>query len=471
MKQRFLLFTGIGIYCYAMSVMSSGCAQIGMPTGGTKDTLAPLLERASPAEKNTNFKGNRITLNFDEYVEIQETQKNVLVSPLPKNNPDIRSNLKTISVRIKDTLQPNTTYSINFGDAIKDVNEGNIFKNFTYVFSTGSVIDSMKFSGKVFMAETGKADSTMIVLLYKNATDSSVTKTKPNYIAKVKSDGTFDFNYLPGGTFKVYALTDGDGNKYYNSKTETFAFAEGNKDIIISDTTAPITLYASALEKPKPVSTAAPTKNTATIKAKGEKKLTVSSTLVQGKQDLTTPLQLNFSNPVATVNEQKIFFTDTNYRRLPSAKISFDSTRKSIIFDEKWVPETDYRLVIDTSAVIDSLGNQLAKNDTLKFSSKKTEDYGKVLLRFTNLDLAKHPVLQIFEADNIKFSYSLTGTEWSNALFPPGEYSLRILYDDNRNGKWDPGNYSIKLQPEKVIALPAKLSVRANWDNEREIKL
>ena len=94
-----------------------------------------------------------------------------------------------------------------------------------------------------------------------------------------------------------------------------------------------------------------------------------------------------------------------------------------------------------------------------------------MVLRFSNLDLAKHPVLQLVKNEIIEESYPLTATEWSSKFVTPGEYEIRILYDDNNNGKWDPGNYSKKLQPEKAITLKDKLAIKANWDNERDIKL
>ena len=129
-----------------------------------------------------NFSGNKITLTFNEYIEVKEAQTNILVSPFPKKNPEINYRLKTVTVKLKDTLQPNTTYSINFGKAIVDVNEGNPLGNFTYIFSTGAAIDSLQLTGTVQIAETGKVDSTLLILLYRNATDSTVQKTKPNLL-------------------------------------------------------------------------------------------------------------------------------------------------------------------------------------------------------------------------------------------------------------------------------------------------
>ena len=131
----------------------------------------------------------------------------------------------------------------------------------------------------------------------------------------------------------------------------------------------------------------------------------------------------------------------------------------------------NYRLIIDPTALADSSGNSIAKTDTLRFTTKKESDYGNLVLRFSNLDLTKHPVLQFVQGEELKGSYAITTNEWSKKLFSPGEYDIRILYDTNNNGKWDAGNYSKKIQPERVISLPQKLSVRANWDNERDIKL
>ncbi|MCP9750163.1 Ig-like domain-containing protein [Ferruginibacter sp. HRS2-29] len=463
MKHKLIVFIAIALSLYSLSVTNSGCAQIGMPTGGLKDSLAPVLVRASPDNKATNAQEKKISLTFNEYVEVEDPFKNVIVTPVPKGNPEIRFNLKTVTVRLKDSLLPNTTYSINFGNSIKDVNEGNIYRDFTYVFSTGDKIDSLQLRGKVVLAETGKTDSTLLVLLYRNAVDSSVATRRPDYIARVTPEGTFNFKYLPQGNFRVYALKDGDGNKSYNSKTEMFGFLPGDKEITVADSSANVLLYAYEQEKPKPVGATG-----AAPKPKLEKKLRYSGQ--PAKQDLLTPLTITFNNPV-TVDQQKIYLTDTNYNRIAGVKFSLDSTDTKISLAANWKPETDYVLFVDKDIAKDSLGNTLAKSDTIRFATKKNEDYGRIVIRFTNLDLSKNPVLQFLEGEEVKYSYPITSPEWSNQLFPPGDYGIRILLDDNKNGKWDPGDFSKKLQPETSILLPQKLGIKANWDNEREIKL
>jgi hypothetical protein len=202
--------------------------------------LPPKLVSTNPTQPATNFTGNRINLYFDEYVQIQELLQNLLVSPTPKNNPYIDYKLKSVTIRLRDTLEPNTTYTINLGNSIKDINENNVLKDFRYVFSTGATIDSLNLAGKVQEAETGKVDSTIMVLLYKNLNDTAVIKLKPKYIARLDGSGNFTFQNLSPGEYKIYAIKETDGSRTYNNPSELFAFSE--KSVIVSDSTSPIFL-------------------------------------------------------------------------------------------------------------------------------------------------------------------------------------------------------------------------------------
>ena len=211
MKLRSILFSILIIHTLIISgIFFSGCAQIGMPTGGVTDTLAPKLIRATPAVGSRSVTTNKITLEFDEYIDVNDLQQNLLISPLQNRNPSIVANPRSITLKFRDSLLPNTTYSINFGNAVRDINENNVLKNLTYVFSTGSSLDSLTLNGNVTVAETGATDSTLLVLLYRNAVDSTVKSKKPSYIAKVNTDGSFKFNNLPAASFKIYALKDGE---------------------------------------------------------------------------------------------------------------------------------------------------------------------------------------------------------------------------------------------------------------------
>jgi uncharacterized protein (DUF2141 family) len=464
-KSISLYFALIVVFISTILIIgASGCANIIPPSGGPRDSLPPVLIAANPKDSVTNFTGNRITLYFNEFVEIQNTQENVLVSPTPINTPIFDYKLRTVSVKLKDTLESATTYSINFGDAIKDVNEGNVLKNFTYVFSTGSTIDQNTFAGKVIVAETGKADSTLIVVLHRNLADSAVSKEKPRYITKLDGKGNFQFNNLPKGTFALYALPN-DYSKRYDDTTKLFAFAD--KPITIADSTQPITLYAFSLPKE---TTAAPAGNTTRGSAR-DKQLRYTTNLESGKQDILKTLQLDLNRKVS-FDSTKIILADTSLKPITNYQIIADTNRTQFTIRYNWPANTAFNLVIDKSAFTDSAGATLAKNDTLRFTTKREDEYGSVKVRFKNLDLTKNPVLQLVQTDKVVESILLTATEWSRKLFPPGEYSLRILNDSNKNGKWDTGRFfGEHRQPEIVTSINTTLSIRANWDNEPDITL
>ncbi len=206
--KRFILFFLVFLALTRVPFIT-GCANIVPPTGGPKDTLPPVLIKADPEMRALNVNSNKIVLTFDEYVDLKDVSKNLIVSPVPKQMPTVYSHLKVITITIKDTLQPNTTYAFNFGRAVADVNEGNVLKNFTYVFSTGDYIDSLRYSGRVIMANTGKPDSTLMVMLHTELFDSAVEKLRPRYITRLDSAGNFTFNNLRPD---IYALVCNGGS-------------------------------------------------------------------------------------------------------------------------------------------------------------------------------------------------------------------------------------------------------------------
>ena len=442
------------------------CAQIGYPAGGPKDTIPPVLLNAFPPERTTNFTGNKVTLVFNEYIEVQDIQNNLLVAPYPKTMPGVTYKLRTVTVKIKDTLLPNTTYSIDFGNSLRDLNESNPFRNYSYVFSTGNTIDSFTLAGNVTMAETGKADSTLTAILYKDANDSTVQKRKPDYIARLDKQGNYKFKNLSAGIYRLYALKDGDGGKTYNSAIEQFAFLQN--DIVINSLEQKAdTLYAYAEEKESKKTTTPTQGNKGT-----EKKLRMTAKAdPNNKQDLLQPFEVTFNRAIKTFDEQKIKLTDSFFNKISGTKLSLDSTRKVFTLATAWKEGADYFLIVDNDAVEDTTGAQLTKSDTIRFRTKEKADYGNLLLRFTKLDTTKHPVLQFLRGDDVVRAIPVTANTWNDKLFEPGDYDVRIVYDTNNNGVWDAGSYTGKRQPEKAITLPKKISVRAGWDNEKDIEL
>lgn len=229
-----------------------GCAKRGSITGGLKDTIAPVLQNSFPKNFNTNFKGNEIKLVFDEFIKLKNLNKQLIVSPPLKNDPLVLPTTasKIISIKIKDTLQPNTTYSFNFGQSIADNNEGNPLNQFKYVFSTGTYIDSLSLSGIVKSAYDKEVESFVSVMLYEvndAFNDSIVYTDMPRYVTNtLDSLKTFQLENLKAGKYLLVAIKDYSSNNKYNPKTDKIGFS---KDFITipNDTIFELELFKEIL--------------------------------------------------------------------------------------------------------------------------------------------------------------------------------------------------------------------------------
>ena len=210
-------------------ILVSSCANMVTPTGGPKDTTPPKVLKAEPENHCTNFTGNKIEITFDEYVTLENASQNVLFSPPLGEKPDVKLNNKTVVIKFKQALLPNTTYTINFGSAVKDFHEGNIFKDYVYSFSTGENIDTLSIAGKIVDAESKKAVGDLFVGLYDYNHDSLFerpTKYPPDFITKTDKEGRFSLNGLPDKQFLVFALNDMNSNLFYDLPNETVAFLD-----------------------------------------------------------------------------------------------------------------------------------------------------------------------------------------------------------------------------------------------------
>ena len=458
----------LGILIIGRIIPFTGCANIIPPGGGPRDSIPPVLVNITPKDSTTNFAGGKIVLTFDEFVEVNNLQENLVVSPIPKILPVIDAHLRTITIRIKDTLEPNTTYSLDFGKAIRDINEGNELRNFKYIFSTGNNFDSLEFAGKVIVAETGKPDSTLIVVLHRNLDDSAVINDRPRYFAKVNANGNFRFSNLPAETYAVYALEDAGGQKKYLSKSQTFGFID--QTVKVSENTPAVTIFAYRETKDTRSSTI--TSTPANQNKTTDKVLRLSTNLDNTLLDLLNDLEITFGIPLKVFDTAKLRFTNEVFETIQGSKWSLDSTRKKATLDHAWIENRGYNLIFDKDFAEDSAGRKLVRNDTLSFRTRRASDYGTLHLRFINLDLTKHPVLQFVIGDQIRYSHVFTDRNVNIPLFSPGDYDLRILYDTNQNGKWDPGEFFGKhRQPELVLPLSRKINVKANWDNQIDITL
>ena len=448
-----------------------GCGQPMPPTGGPRDTLPPILLKASPGDSTTGFKGDRIVLEFNEYVQLDNPFEKLGFSPVPKVRPQTEARLKTVTLRIKDTLEPNTTYSIDFGESIRDINENNILRGLTYVFSTGPKIDSGVIRGRVFTAENGRTDSTMVVVLHTGGDDSTVARSRPRYMVKVRGNGEFLFRFLAPGDYRVFALKESDGSLKYDQKSEMIGFLDSS---VSSADARPLTLYAfSEPEEPgrSLTPTAQPQAGKAPQRPKDDKRLRVGNNLEGGKLDLLGDLVLNFENRIRTLDTNGVVLTDENFQPLPIRTMPIDSSGLRLAVRHPWTPGKDYHLVLAKDFATDTMGNRFIKTDTLEFKAKETGDYGSLRINVRNLDTSRRPVLLVYKEDRLEMSEPLLKSRYEYRLFRPGEYGTRILYDTNGNGKWDTGDYWKRRQPEVVVARKEKLNIRGNWDNEFEIDL
>jgi hypothetical protein len=477
MKQLFFFFIAILIIT-KITVLSPGCATIVPPQGGFRDSLPPLLLNANPKDSSLNFKGNKIVFTFDEYVELQNAQQNLIITPIPQNNPTIEYKLRTVTVKLKDSLEANTTYTINFGDAIQDINERNVLKNFSYRFSTGSALDSLKVAGKVILAETGGIDTTLTVMLHKNSKDSAVMNEKPRYVTRLNNKGEFSFQNLPASTYYIYAVkVEGGSYRYFGGK-QLFAFAD--KPVIVQQKTDSVTLYAYAEKEEErttrstPIPAAGGGRGRTPGGAAADKRLRYQTSLKENKQDLLENFSFKFETPLKYFDSTKIYFsTDTTYTAVSnSLSWTIDSTKTKAELKTAWKENTRYNLVFETDFAEDTSGRKILKKDTLSFFTRQKGSYGDLKLTFKNIDLNKNPVIQFVQNNLIVLSAPLTTNQYTNSLFNPGEYELRILFDENKNGAWDPGEFFGKRkQPELVTPIQRRLTIKPNWQNEFDITL
>ena len=209
------------------------CASIGRPTGGNKDIDPPVFTGSNPAPNSTNVKNQSIVLHFNEYIVLKDQSTKVVVSPAQKENPSIRANGKRINIELRDTLIPNTTYSIDFSDAIQDNNENNPLQGFSFAFATGDTIDTLQISGIVLNARDLEPQKEFFVGVHSCLDDSAFSKLPLERIARTNELGQFTIRNIKPGRYHIFALNDADRN-YKFARSEDLAFLD---EIIVPSVT------------------------------------------------------------------------------------------------------------------------------------------------------------------------------------------------------------------------------------------
>lgn len=517
------------------------CAKRGSITGGSKDTLAPVLKMGFPKNYTTNFKGNEIKLIFDEIIKLKDLNKQLVVSPPMKGELEIlpTTPTKTITIKIKDTLQPNTTYNINFGQSIADNNEGNSFNQFKYVFSTGNFVDSLTLNGTINDAYNKEIEHFVSVMLYEatsTLSDSIVYNKTPRYITNtLDSLSTFKLENLKAGKYMLVALKDDNKNNKFNPRKEKIGFrkhyitvpndsifelklfkevlpfkaykpiqASGNKMLLGYDgkvnstylkpkivlkkkgeiLTSIITQYPKkdslqiwfkALKTDSLAIEVNNQKYTAkfALKIKDQKKDTLAVTSKQsGNLNFRERFTLETKTPLVRFDNSKIKLINTTKKGLSMPfTTEYDEFNQQLFFDFKKEPSEEYTFKILPGALTDFFEKS---NDTLSFkiSTKALEEYGNLSVNLQNVK--QFPVLvQLTDSkgDVVATEYSDKNTRVNFNLLDPALYSLRVIYDTNKNKEWDSGNYIEKRQAEEIIYFSKEIDVRSNWDVEQVFDL
>lgn len=215
-NMQWLLFAVLATVC--------SCAKMGQPDGGWYDETPPAIVRTSPADQGVNIKAKKINIYFNEYIQVDNPTEKVVISPPQIEQAEIKPSGKKIEVELKDSLKPNTTYTIDFSDAISDNNENNPLGNYTFTFSTGDHIDTMQVAGYVLNAENLEPIKGILVGLYNNLSDTIFTKEPMLRVSRTDSRGHFVIKGVAPGDYRIYALQDADNNYYFNQKSEQLAF-------------------------------------------------------------------------------------------------------------------------------------------------------------------------------------------------------------------------------------------------------
>ncbi len=565
MRQYYLLF--FILFCLAISVFYS-CANPIRPEGGPRDKQAPGVDstRSTPFS-STNFNDGKIIIHFDEWVQLNEPQKQIVISPPPEKFPEVRIKKKSVVLEFQEDLRPNTTYTVNFGEAVEDLTEKNKAKDLRFVFSTGDFIDSLEVKGSVVNAFSGQPQEDILVMLYEGKEDSVIYKEKPFYFARTKGSGSFKIENLKAGTYKILALKDENFNYKFDLPNEQIAFVE--KDIIVADSfvnnlkfllfeeekelelknadavqygfvkfefnqqprkvrlqhitdqqdfknyaeiegdsvlywfdmtsetekqqfalyntkglkdtvSLKIPTKEAFLEKKPKLKPMLRTSDQGTVRLGGDagkaQEKYEAAIATAKRQDIPPgkPAEIRFNYPLYKVDGAQILLFEDSIKRqvVPGFDVKKED-RRTLLLDYEWKEDMKYELLIPAEALTDIYG---LTNDSLKlpYHINKTGDYSTLDLTVDSLENDKNYLIELLDSkDNIIKNFAVSKGETFTYSFPmllPANYAVRIIEDNNKNGKWDSGNYLEKRQPEKVY-IKSITGLRPDWDVETIVNL
>ena len=479
-------------------VVLSSCAKMGQPDGGWYDETPPRVLGASPTERATDVNSKKVNIYFNEFIKLENASEKVVVSPPQIEAPEIKATGKRITVSLQDKLQPNTTYTIDFSDAITDNNEGNPLGNYTYSFSTGDHIDTLEVVGYVLEAENLEPVKGILVGLYSNQNDTAFQKQPMLRVSRTDSRGHFSIRGVAKGDYRIYALQDMDGNYMYNQKSEKLAFTP---EIIMPSWKPDIrqdTLWIDSLHikdiKQVPythflpddvvLNSFTPTQ-TDRYFLKSERKEPNHFTLFfsYGDADLPQITGLNFNAKDAFITEPSLNQDTIIYWLRDTALVNQDTLRMQMLYNMtdsagKLVPKTDTLEILSKVPYAKRLKRQQEEYDKWVKKQEKAKERGKAFettmpvtpleVRYnvsSQMDPDQNPTFElptpIAKTDTSKIHlYEKIDSLWYRAKYnfgaEPGKpRSLKLV------STWDPGHeYSVEVDSAAFTDIYGKVSAK-----------
>lgn len=436
-----------------------GCGVVGTIEGGPMDTAAPVLLYSFPdsAATRVDTKNRKIFLYFNEFIHINNVS-NILINPVPrKNMPLISEDLKRIVIKYDTLLEPNTTYSFDFKNEIGDLNENNRLNQLYYTFSTGSMIDTNKFVGRILQALTAFPDTISYAFLYpvESYNDSAVFNKKPFYIAKPDRRGHFEFKHIRPGTYYAFAFNDKDQNFRYSGTSESFDFLDTPIHIPQRDSLGPIFFTSSKINKPKPAI------NRKRIKNKWQLEYIRPDPV----QIPMKPIKIMFYDSITKIDSSKIRLYDTTsikdslmpYQNeyivsMQLAKVPDEQKNTMLLINTDLDFSQPYLLILDSGWVCDTNYITPKKADTLRLEMLGVNQY-RVLKVFCDSCKVENPVLEILSSSGPLHALSLKEGAFISPYLRAGDYGIHLYEDLNKNNKQDIVDFPMRLHAERSFLL------------------
>ena len=509
------------IVLFIIGSLSFSCAKQVRPNGGPVDKQPPrLILEESEINYQTNFNKKQFKLKFDEFVSLSNPSKQIFVSPPTTYIPkfEVRTNTVTVSFDEKEEFIEDATYQINFGEAIVDYNNNNKLKNFSFVFATGDIIDSLSLKGSIRDILTKKAIPEMTVLLYDQLEDSVVYNQKPLFFTRTDKSGNFIFNNIKSDTFKLFAVSDNNLSYTFDNDGEMIAYLDST--FILTDSSQYDFKLDAFLEKTEQRIIFDDTKtkqkiilglkypnedvaynfdqdsirsyaceigdsifiyyDTATVQfpfhiIHGEDSIKVNprkdflSKLKPAKKSraLTSlaseQIKIEFNECLYSITDSLIMVTDTSIQEVKG--LNFDFDQRQLLINAEFQDTSPYLITILPGALSSFVNTN---QDTISFElqTKSIDDFGNIVILCDSLNASNSYVFQLIKAKDIIAEMIVTEVEQDSLVFEnliQGTYTLDVIEDLNRDGAWTSGSYKTKTKAERQTTKELE-KLRKGWD-------